>query len=179
MNGSAWLQDAIQRFREAKRQCDGAIAQVPFEQWSTRLDPGSNSIVTLMLHLSGNMRSRWTDFLTSDGEKPDRDRDAEFEDPASITREALLARWEAGWACLFGALEPLAEADLERAVLIRAQPHSVPAAINRQIAHVSLHTGQILFLAKHLAGDAWKTQSVARGGSKAFNASLMGPGEAR
>ena len=173
VNGESWLADVTARFRELKSQCDRALAQVPIERWGYRIDPQANSIVTLMLHLSGNMRSRWTDFLSRDGEKPDRDRDAEFED-AALGREELLARWEAGWACLFGALEGLADADLERDVLIRAQPHKVYAAIDRQLAHYAVHTGQLVLLAKHLAGPAWATLSVPRGGSGAFNASLMG-----
>lgn len=169
MNGSAYLADAIKRFRESKSQCDRAMAQVPFETWTRQIDPGSNSIATIMLHLSGNMLSRWTDFLTSDGEKPTRDRDGEFENPASMTREALLERWESGWACLFGALESLTEADLDRTITIRSQPIPVVGAINRQIAHYALHTGQVILLAKHFAGASWQTQSVARGASKAFH----------
>jgi hypothetical protein len=174
MNGDRWLADVTQRFRELKSQCDRALAQVPFERWNDRIDPGSNSLVTLVLHLSGNMRSRWTDFLTSDGEKPDRDRDTEFED-AALDRGDLLARWEAGWECLFGALAGLGDADLQRTILIRAQGHTVFQAINRQLAHYAVHTGQIVLLAKHLAGPAWSTLSVPRGGSGAFNASMMGP----
>jgi hypothetical protein len=173
VNGDRWLADVTRRFRELKSQCDGALAQVPFERWAHRLDPEANSILTLILHLSGNMRSRWTDFLTSDGEKPDRDRDTEFED-APLDREALLARWEAGWECLFDALAGLVEADLERAVLIRAQPLTVFEAIDRQLAHYAVHTGQMVFLAKHLAGSGWKSLSVPRGGSVALNASMMG-----
>jgi hypothetical protein len=173
VNGELWLADVVKRFRELKSQCDRALAQVPFERWGHRIDPEANSIVTLMLHLSGNMRSRWTDFLTTDGEKPDRDRDTEFED-AALDREALLSRWEAGWECLFGALAGLTDADLERVVPIRAQPHTVFEAIDRQVAHYAVHTGQIVFLAKHLAGPAWASLSVPRGGSVAFNASMMG-----
>ncbi|HEX4825781.1 MAG TPA: DUF1572 family protein [Candidatus Polarisedimenticolaceae bacterium] len=172
MNGTAYLTDVIERFRELRRQCDRAIAQVAYDQWSHRLDPGSNSIVTLMLHLSGNMLSRWTDFLTTDGEKPTRDRDSEFEDPASLSREDLLARWERGWACLFDALTSLAETDLDRDVTIRSEPHSVVEAINRQLTHYGAHTGQIVFLAKHLAGPKWRTLSIPRGGSSAFNEQL-------
>ncbi len=172
MNGAAYLSDVVQRFRELEKQCNRAIEQVPHEQWSRRLDPGSNSIATLMLHLSGNMLSRWTDFLTTDGEKPDRNRDAEFEDPASLSHEALLARWSEGWACLFQALSALGEADLDGKVLIRSQPHSVVEAINRQLTHYGAHTGQIVFLAKHFAGPAWKTLSVPRGGSAEFNAAM-------
>ena len=163
MNGTAYLADVIERFRELQQQCDRAMAQVPYEQWSHRLDPGSNSIVTLMLHLSGNMLSRWTDFLTSDGEKPTRDRDSEFEDTA-LSREALLARWEEGWACLFRALTSITEADLDRIVTIRSKPHSVVEAINRQLTHYGAHTGQMIFLAKHLVGPAWHTLSIPRRG---------------
>lgn len=159
--GAAYLADAERRFREAKEQADGALAQVPHERWHERLDPESNSLVTLLLHVAGNQISRWTDFLSSDGEKPDRNRDAEFED-ASLTREQLLARWERGWATLFAALAGLTEADLTRVVTIRAEPHTVVSAINRQIAHYSLHVGQMLFLAKHLAGPAWRSQSIPR-----------------
>jgi hypothetical protein len=173
VNGERWLADVTRRFRELKSQCDRALAQVPYERWGHRLDPEANSIVTLMLHLSGNMRSRWTDFLTRDGEKPDRDRDAEFED-AALDREALLARWEAGWECLFGALAGLRDADLERTILIRAEPHAVFEAIDRQLAHYAVHTGQLVLVAKHLAGPAWNTLSVPRGGSGAFNESMMG-----
>ena len=151
MNCKLYLTDAIKSFREAKEQCDRSLAQVPFERWSVRLDPGSNSIVTLILHLSGNMLSRWSDFLESDGEKPTRDRDAEFEDPAAMSREALLSRWERGWACLFTALDGLNEADLDRTVTNRQQTHKVVEAINRQLAHYAHHAGQVVFLAKHLA----------------------------
>jgi hypothetical protein len=159
--GAAYLADAAKRFREAKRQADGALGQVPFERWHERLDPESNSLATLVLHVSGNQLSRWTDFLTTDGEKPDRNRDAEFED-ASLTREALLARWERGWTTLFAALDALGEDDLLRTVTIRAESQSVVEAINRQIAHYALHVGQMLFLAKHLAGPAWRSQSIPR-----------------
>ena len=174
MNGSIYLADVKRRFHESKDQCDRSLAQVPFERWSFRLDPGSNSLETLILHLSGNMLSRWTDFLDSDGEKPDRDRDAEFED-AALPKADLLARWERGWACLFDAIEGLTEADLDRTILIRAQPLSVVSAINRQLAHYAHHAGQVVMLAKHLAGPAWHTLSVPRGGSGAFNAKMMGP----
>jgi hypothetical protein len=179
VDGTLYLSDAVKRFREAQAQCDKALAQVPFELWSQRLDPESNSLVTLMLHMSGNMLSRWSDFLTADGEKPDRDRDAEFEDPATLSREALLERWARGWTCLFDAMSGLTESDLDRTVTIRSQPLGVVEAINRQIAHYAQHAGQIVFLAKHLAGGQWKTLSVPRHGSAAFNAALIGkpPGD--
>lgn len=169
MNGAAWLEDVTRRFREAREQCDRALAQVPPERWSHRLDPGSNSLETLVLHLSGNMISRWTDFLASDGEKPDRDRDAEFEDPVGLSHEALLERWARGWKCLFDALEGLSVDDLERTILIRSQPLTVVQAIHRQLTHYAHHAGQVVFLAKHLAGPQWRTLSVPRGGSRDYN----------
>jgi hypothetical protein len=161
--GADYLVDARKRFEEARSQAGRALDQVPFERWGERLDPGSNSLATLMLHIAGNQISRWTDFLTTDGEKPDRDRDAEFED-AELSREALLARWERGWRTLFAAIDALREEDLARAVTIRGQSHTVVQAINRQIAHYALHVGQMLFLAKHLAGEAWRHQSMPRRG---------------
>jgi hypothetical protein len=179
MNGTAYLADVVQRLREAQTQCDRAIAQVPFELWSHRLDPESNSITTLMLHMSGNMLSRWTDFLTADGEKPERDRDSEFEDAAGLSQAALLERWRRGWTCLFDALAALGEGDLERTVRIRAQPLGVVEAINRQLAHYAAHAGQLVFLAKHLAGDRWRTLSIPRHGSAAFNAAWTAKPPAR
>jgi hypothetical protein len=167
VDGNIYLKDVIKRFREAKGQCDKAMAQVPGERWSARLDPESNSLETLMLHLSGNMLSRWTDFLTSDGEKPNRDRDAEFEDPRNISQERLLERWEQGWACMFAAVEGLTEESLGMVVTIRGEPHTVVEAINRQVAHYAHHAGQIVFLAKHLAGPEWQTLSIPRKGSPA------------
>lgn len=173
MNGDLYLADALKRFREAHAQCDRALAQVPVERWAYRLDPESNSLATLMLHLSGNMLSRWTDFLTTDGEKPDRHRDTEFEDPETFDPRALRDRWERGWACLFGALGSLTAADLDRVVTIRHEPHTVLEAINRQLAHYPYHAGQMVFLAKHLAPGPWQSLSVARGGSVAYNAAKM------
>ncbi len=172
MNGTHYLEDITKRFREAREQCERALPQVPFERWHQRLNPESNSLVTLMLHLSGNMISRWTDFLSTDGEKPDRNRDAEFEDPEAMTETALRERWARGWNCLFDALAGLTEADLERVVTIRHQPHTVVEAINRQMTHYAYHAGQMVFLARHLAGDSWRTLSVARRGSAEFNAKM-------
>ena len=167
--GETYIADVVKRFQDTKKQADRALGQVPYEKWSTRLDPGSNSLATLILHIAGNQLSRWTHFLTSDGEKPDRDRDSEFED-ASLSREQLVARWERGWATLFDALRELREQDLTRTVRIRDEPHTVIEAINRQLGHYALHVGQILFLAKHLAGAAWQSQSIPRGASAEFNA---------
>ncbi len=172
MDGQTYLTDALKRFRETRSQCEGALAQVPFARWGERLDPESNSLVTLVLHLSGNLRSRWTDFLTTDGEKADRDRDAEFEDPGTFTQEELMRRWAEGWAALEGALAPLTDADLARTVTIRGQAHSVVEAVNRQLTHYAYHGGQLVLLAKHLAGPSWTTLSVPRGGTVAFNAAM-------
>jgi Protein of unknown function (DUF1572) len=150
---------------------EGAMEQVKDSELQVVLDPEMNSLGLIVKHMSGNMRSRWTDFLTTDGEKPDRHRDAEFTDPPA-DREALMGMWEGGWAQVFGALEPLSDADLSRTVTIRGQPHSVMQAINRQIAHYAYHCGQIVMLAKHFRSSEWKTLSIARGQSEAINASV-------
>ena len=126
-----------------------------------------NSIAVIANHMAGNMLSRWTDFLTTDGEKPSRDRDAEFDDPPA-SREALMDLWNRGWACVFSALESLTDADLSRTVTIRSEPHSVMQAINRQTTHYAYHAGQIVFLAKHFKSSQWKTLSVPKGQSRAF-----------
>jgi len=144
------------------------MAQVTDEQLFATIDRESNSIAIIVKHLTGNMRSRWTDFLTSDGEKPTRNRDSEFTDPAD-TRADLLRDWEQGWACVFSAIEPLTDADLGRTVMIRGEAHSVVQAINRQLAHYPMHVGQIILLAKHYAGARWQTLSVARNRSAEFN----------
>jgi hypothetical protein len=144
------------------------MAQVSDAQLFTSLDVESNSIAIIVKHITGNMRSRWTDFLTTDGEKPNRNRDSEFVDPPA-TREALMREWEDGWARVFGAIEPLTDADLGRVVTIRGEAHSVMQAINRQLAHYPQHVGQIVLLAKHYAGEQWQTLSVARNKSAEFN----------
>ncbi len=171
---SLYLADVVDQFRKLKDLGDKALAQVRDEDLFATLDPESNSLAILVQHMAGNMRSRWTGFLHSDGEKPDRDRDSEFEVTAATTREELLARWEEGWRCLFQALAALHEEDLAMTVLIRAEPHSVIKAINRQLTHYGYHIGQIVFLAKHFASDQWKNLSVPRGGSTAFNSAKMG-----
>ena len=144
------------------------MSQVNDEQLSRKLDEESNSIALIVKHLAGNMRSRWSDFLVSDGEKPWRNRDSEFEDPPK-GRAELLALWELGWQTLFSALQPLTDADLGRTVTIRGEAHSVMQAINRQLAHYPSHCGQIVFLAKHLQHERWKSLSVPRRGSQEFN----------
>lgn len=165
---TSYTKDAIDLFRHYKRLADNAIAQCPDDKLSAEIDPESNSIAIIMKHMSGNMRSRWTNFLTSDGEKPDRHRDTEFETPAK-TRADLLAMWESGWKLLFDALTPLTDADLARTVPIRTEPHSVMQAINRQTAHYSYHIGQIVYLARHFAGNQWKTLTIPKNKSTEFN----------
>jgi uncharacterized damage-inducible protein DinB len=171
---TSYLQDSIGLFHYYKKLGERAMAQCPDEALFVTLDAESNSIAIIVKHLAGNMRSRWLNFLTTDGEKPDRNRDTEFETPAS-TRAELIEQWERGWNYLFDALEPLTEADLTRTVTIRTEPHSVMQAINRQIAHYAHHVGQILFLAKHLTftkTGKWESLSVPRGKSAEMNAKV-------
>ncbi|PYU01128.1 MAG: hypothetical protein DMG38_04870 [Acidobacteria bacterium] len=171
---TSYVKDSIDLFRYYKKLGERAMAQCPDEGLFATLDAESNSIAIIVKHLAGNMRSRWMDFLTTDGEKPDRNRDTEFEDPPK-TRAALMELWERGWKYVFDALEPLGEADLTRTVTIRTEPHSVMQAINRQMAHYAHHVGQIVILAKHLTAKAtgkWDSLSVPRGKSAAFTADL-------
>jgi hypothetical protein len=165
---TSYIEESLAVFRQYKKMAEGAMAQLSDDQLFATLDDEMNSIAVIVKHMTGNMRSRWTNFLTSDGEKPDRNRDSEFVEPAA-TREALLERWESGWKLVFDAIEPLTDADLTRTVTIRSEPHSVMQAINRQVAHYSSHIGQIVFLAKHLAGPNWKSLSVPRNRSAEFN----------
>jgi hypothetical protein len=165
---TSYVEDSLALFRYYKKLAERAMEQVTDAQLFAMLDEESNSIAIVVKHMAGNMRSRWTDFLTTDGEKPDRDRDSEFVDPP-VTREALLQLWEAGWSHVFRALEPLSDADLGRTVMIRGEAHSVMQAINRQVAHYAHHVGQIVLLAKHFAHDSWQSLSVPRNRSAEFN----------
>ena len=165
---TSYIEDALAVFRQYKLLGERAMAQVSDAHLFASLDEESNSIAIIVKHITGNMRSRWTDFLTADGEKPDRNRDSEFVDPPA-TREALMREWEDGWARVFEAIEPLTDADMGRVVTIRGEAHSVMQAINRQLAHYPQHVGQIVLLAKHYAGDKWQTLSVARNRSAEFN----------
>ena len=165
---TSYVEDSLTLFHQCKTIADRAMAQLADEQLYAILDSESNSIAVIIKHMAGNMRSRWTDFLTTDGEKPGRNRDSEFVEPPA-GREALMNLWEQGWGCLFHALESLSDADLTRTITIRGEAHSVMQAINRQVSHYSLHCGQIIFLAKHLRGSDWKTVSVPRGASAQFN----------
>jgi len=169
---TSYLKDSLTVFRQYKKLAEGAMAQVTDEQLFAVLDGEMNSIAIVVKHMAGNMRSRWTDFLSSDGEKPDRDRDSEFVDPPP-SREALMKLWADGWDCLFTALEPLADADVTRTVTIRGEAHSVMQAINRQISHYAYHCGQIVLLAKHFQHAHWKPLTVPRGRSADFNKKML------
>jgi uncharacterized damage-inducible protein DinB len=169
---TSYIEDSVSLFRYYKKLSESAMEQLSDEQLFTALDEEMNSVAIIVKHMAGNMRSRWTDFLTSDGEKPDRNRDTEFVAPP-MTRAELMRVWNDGWERVLHALEPLSDADLEREVFIRSEPHSVMQAINRQIAHYSYHCGQIVFLAKHLKGNNWKTLSVPRNRSAEFNRKVL------
>lgn len=165
------IQDSLAILRQYKAMAEKAMAQVTDGQLHAALDPEMNSIALIVKHMAGNMRSRWTDFLTTDGEKPDRNRDSEFEaSPAS--REEVMTLWEDGWRICFAAIEPLADSDLSREVFIRGEKHSVLQALNRQLAHYACHIGQIVFLAKHLNHANWQSLSIPRGQSAAYNRSV-------
>ena len=165
---TSYIQDSVAIFRYYKRLAERAMEQVTEAQLFEALDDEANSIAVIVKHMTGNMRSRWTDFLTTDGEKPDRNRDGEFEDPPA-TRAALMESWESGWAIVFGAIEPLTDMDLGRTITIRGEAHSVMQAINRQLAHYPHHVGQIVLLAKHFCCREWQSLSVPRNKSAEFN----------
>ncbi|HLL74183.1 MAG TPA: DUF1572 family protein [Pyrinomonadaceae bacterium] len=172
-----YLADALKIFRANKQLAERAMAQLSDEELFIAIDAESNSVAVIVKHLAGNMRSRWTDFLTTDGEKPDRDRDSEFVLDESTTREEVMRWWEEGWRVVFAAVEPLRPEDLLRTVMIRGEPHTVVEAINRQIAHYAQHVGQIIFLAKHLRSSDWQTLSIARGASGKFNEAMRQRGD--
>jgi hypothetical protein len=163
-----YLDEARRQMRGSKRLAEGAMAQLKDEEFFVTLDPESNSVAILVKHMAGNMRSRFTDFLTTDGEKPDRFRDQEFELSSATTRDDVMKWWEEGWRRVFTTLESLKPDDVMRTVTIRGEPHTVLQAINRQIAHYAHHSGQILFIAKHLRSHEWKTLSVPRGKSEDY-----------
>jgi uncharacterized damage-inducible protein DinB len=170
--GTLYLDEAFRSLRGHKRLADGAIAQLTDEQFFAAPDAESNSVATIVKHMAGNMRSRFTDFLTSDGEKPDRNRDQEFITHPGARREEVLSTWEQHWQLVFDTLNSLQPDDLARTVIIRGEPHSVLQAINRQVAHYSYHIGQIVFLAKHWKGAEWKSLSVPKGKSDELNAKM-------
>jgi len=168
---TSYVKDSTDILRYYKRLGEQAIAQASDEALTAVLDPESNSIAIIVKHLTGNMRSRWTDFLTSDGEKPNRNRDAEFEAPPQ-TRAEILTLWEEAWKIVFDVLATLTDDDLGRTIRIRAERHSVMQAINRQIAHYAYHIGQIVYIAKHFSGSRWTSLSIPRGKSADFNTRL-------
>lgn len=161
MVARAYLEDVLAQFEKLKKLAEDAIAQVPDSELFVAIDPESNSLAVIMKHMAGNLRSRFAEFLTTDGEKPDRNRDGEFEVRQS-DRTAVLADWESGWRCLFATLRSLGEDDLLRDVFIRGERHSVIQALDRQMTHHAYHVGQIVFLAKHLRSTEWRTLSIPR-----------------
>lgn len=167
----SYLKDSISLFQYYKKLGENAIAQCPDEGLFASLDEENNSMAIVVKHMTGNMRSRWTDFLTSDGEKANRNRDSEFEAPPK-TRAEILDLWDAGWKCVFSALEPLSDAGMTKTVTIRGEEHSVMQAINRQIAHYAYHVGQIVLLAKHFAGANWKALTIPKKRSEQFSADV-------
>ena len=167
--GAHFLEDALKSFRDYKRLAEGAVEQVDEADLFRTIDDESNSIAVNMKHMAGNMFSRWTDFLTSDGEKPNRERDMEFVMLPETTKADLVEYWKKGWQCVFDAVEPLTADDLMRIVKIRGQDHTVVQAINRQIAHYAYHVGQIVYLAKHFKSSGWQTLSVPKNKSAEFN----------
>lgn len=167
-----YFEDALSSLRAYKKLADKAIAQVQDEEFFVTLDDESNSVAVIMKHMAGNMFSRWTNFLTSDGEKPNRNRDMEFVIESQTNKDDVIDYWERGWACLFEALEPLRPEDFEKKVKIRGEEHTIVQAINRQLMHYSYHVGQIVFLAKHFRSASWKSLSIPRNRSGEFNAYL-------
>lgn len=167
-----YLEESLRNFRSYKKMAEKALAQVSEEEYFATLDEEGNSIAVIMKHITGNMFSRWTDFLTTDGEKPDRERDMEFVITPETLKNDLMTRWEQGWQCLFDALEPLKPEDFDKKVQIRGEEHSIIEAINRQLMHYSCHIGQIVFLAKHFRSTEWKTLSIPRNRSAEFNTYL-------
>src|ERR1700730_17263580 len=163
-----YLEEISRQMRGTKRGGEGAIHQLKDEDFFATLDPEANSIAILIKHMAGNMRSRFRDFLTTDGEKPDRFRDGEFELNAGTSRPDVMGWWEEGWPQVFSSFDLLKPDDVMKTVTIRGEPHTVLQALNRQIAHYALHTGQIIFLAKHLRSSEWKTLSIPRGKSEEF-----------
>jgi hypothetical protein len=172
------VETTFSELRKVKRLADQAIEQLDDEQLWARIDPESNSVAVVMRHMAGNMRSRWTDFRTTDGEKPNRHRDQEFEDIA-LTRSALLAEWESGWLCVFDAMSSLTDTELQDTIYIREEPHTIYRAIVRQIVHYAGHAYQILALGKHLKGPEWKSLSIPRGKSEEMNQRMLAEQRAR
>lgn len=163
-----FISASVNAFEANKRLAERAVEQVPDDKLHAALDPNTNSIAVIMKHVAGNLASRWTDFLTTDGEKPSRNRDDEFID-SFVSRVEILAMWDRGWGCLFSTLNALSPTDLEKTVLIRGEPHAVPLALQRSLGHTCYHVGQIVQLARIHAGENWNTLTIPRGGSQQYN----------
>src|SRR5947199_10646794 len=171
--GEEVLDQSLKVFRSQKELAEKAMAQLSDEELFWQPDAESNSIAINMKHMAGNMISRWTDFLTTDGEKPERNRDLEFVMLPETSKDDMLAYWERGWQCVFDAVESLKPEDLMRTIRVRGQDHTVVQAINRQLAHYAYHVGQIVFLAKHFKSSEWQSLSVPKNRSAEFNAQLQ------
>ena len=167
-----YFEDSLAALRAYKKLAEKAIAQLKDEEFFVTLDEESNSVAVIMKHMAGNMFSRWTDFLTSDGEKPNRNRDMEFVIQSTTTKADVIDYWERGWKCVFEALESLRPEDFEKKVTIRGEEHTIVQAINRQLMHYAYHVGQIVFLAKHFRSAEWNSLSIPRNRSAEFNASM-------
>jgi hypothetical protein len=166
LDNNAYLRDVVRTYRNYKELADKAIAQVANDgDLHTQIDPDSNSLAIIMKHIAGNLRSRFRDFLTSDGEKPDRNRDAEFEMPEPVSRAEIVKNWDEAWAIALGSIEALTPEDLDRTVTIRGEAFLVPEALNRLATHAAYHVGQIVYVARHLSSGAWKSLSIPKGQS--------------
>jgi hypothetical protein len=172
-----YFDDAVASLKNYKKLADKAVAQLKDDEFFVTLDDEANSVAVIMKHMAGNMFSRWTDFLTSDGEKPDRNRDMEFVIGPDTTKDEVVDYWERGWACVFAAIEPLNLEDFEKTVSIRGEPHTIVMAINRQLMHYSYHIGQIVFLAKHFRSTQWNSLSIPRNKSAEFNLKMQSQGK--
>jgi len=164
-----YLADALDSFRAYKKLAEKAFDQLTNDELFVTIDEESNSVAVIIKHMAGNMLSRWTDFLTTDGEKPDRNRDMEFVIEPQTVKEELLTYWQRGWDAVFTALEPLTPADFDKKIMIRGEEHTIVQAINRQLTHYAYHIGQIVFLAKHFRSREWKSLSIPKNRSSEFN----------
>jgi len=174
--GENYLKSSKKLFAYYKSLGDKAIERTDEDGLHWQYNAQSNSMATIIKHMAGNSISRWTDFLTTDGEKEWRDRDNEFEDE-HLSKPELTAYWNKGWQCLFDAIDPLTEADLLKIIYIRGEAHTVVEAMNRQLAHLAMHVGQLVFIAKMIAGEDWVSLTISKGQSKEFNAGKFGAGK--
>jgi len=177
---AAYLRNIVRTFRTYKTLGEKALAQMPDEALHTELDANSNSVAVIVKHVGGNLRSRFRDFLTTDGEKPDRNRDGEFQMPERASRAQVMQWWEDGWATALGAIDALTPDDLTRTIQIRGEPLLVVDALNRSVTHTSYHVGQMVYLARHFAGSGWTSLTIPKGESaKAASGNVKPKGLAR